>query len=376
MTSKERLLASLRGDVVDRPPVSFYEIDGYHQNPDNPDKFNIYNDPSWRPLIQLARDKSDSTVGCYNGVEELSKNQPGERTHVETWFNEHGSRFERWNIQAGTRTLTSVVRRDPEVNTMWTLEHFIKDTEDLKAWLSLPEEDLRFRASPEPTLALEAKVGEGGIVVQDVADAVCHVAGLFDMGTWTVMALTEQALIRQALERVHRGIVARLEVLCAVVPGRLWRVVGPEYASEPYLPPSLFREYVTEYDKELVDIIHRSHGWARIHSHGNLRNILDAIADTGCDALDPIEPPHQGDIQLAEVRERYGDRWTLFGNIEASDIENLPTSEFEKKIATALEEGVGGKGFVLMPSACPYGRTISPTCLRNYERMIEMVQGK
>ena len=37
MTSKERLLASLRGDAVDRPPVSFYEIDGYRQNPDDPD---------------------------------------------------------------------------------------------------------------------------------------------------------------------------------------------------------------------------------------------------------------------------------------------------------------------------------------------------
>ncbi|MCL1824187.1 MAG: hypothetical protein FWG44_08295, partial [Oscillospiraceae bacterium] len=112
-----------------------------------------------------------------------------------------------------------------------------------------------------------------------------------------------------------------------------------------------------------------------IHSHGNLRNILDTIADTGCDALDPIEPPHQGDITLAEVRERYGDRWTLFGNIEATDLENCPTPEFEKKVATALREGVGGKGFVLMPSASPYGRVITPLCLRNYERMVEMAEG-
>ena len=59
MTRRERLMATLRGEPVDRPPVSFYEISGYRQDVDNPDPYNIYNDPSWRPLMQLAREKSD-----------------------------------------------------------------------------------------------------------------------------------------------------------------------------------------------------------------------------------------------------------------------------------------------------------------------------
>ena len=375
MTSKERLLTALRGGSVDRPAVSFYEIDGYLQDTVDSDAFNIYNAQSWQPLLRLARERSDSTVAFTNSVRALTCNPLDELTRVESWHDEHGARFTRRSLRAKRRTLTSVVRRDREVNTEWTLEHFIKDTDDFEAWLALPEEELHFEVDATPTLDLEAKVGDGGIVVQDVADAVCCVASLFDMGTWTVMALTEQALIQRALERVHRGIVARLTAACAVLPGRLWRIVGPEYASEPYLPPSLFRKYVTEFDKELVATIHRSGGWARVHSHGCLRNILDAIADTGCDALDPIEPPHQGDISLAEVRARYGDRWTLFGNLEATDLENLPTPEFEKKIASALKEGVGGKGFVLMPSASPYGRNISAVCLRNYKRMIEMAEG-
>ena len=103
--------------------------------------------------------------------------------------------------------------------------------------------------------------------------------------------------------------------------------------------------------------------------------ILDDIASTGCTGLDPIEPPPQGDVQLAFVRERVGQQMVLFGNLEACDIENLPTSEFEQKIRIALEQGTAGmgRGFVLMPSACPYGRRLSSLAMRNYEKMIEMV---
>ena len=120
--------------------------------------------------------------------------------------------------------------------------------------------------------------------------------------------------------------------------------------------------------------IHRTGGYARVHSHGKLRAILDDIAAMGADGLDPIEPPPQGDVELAYVRQRYGKDKVLFGNLESSDIENLPPAEFETKVARTLREGTAGegRGFVLMPSACPFGRTITPKTLDNYEIMIRL----
>ncbi len=96
----------------------------------------------------------------------------------------------------------------------------------------------------------------------------------------------------------------------------------------------------------------------------------------GADGLDPIEPPPQGDVELAYVRERYGKDMVLFGNLEVSDIENLPTERFAEKVKRALAEGTAGngRGFVLMPSACPYGRELSPLTLRNYEKIVEIVE--
>ncbi len=357
---------------MDRPAVSFYEIDGFRQNPDAPDPFNVHNAPTWRPLLELARERSDVLVNGGVGFTLLSPDPLAELRTVETWTDAAGSRFTRTVIRAPGRNLSQLTRRDPAIDTVWTLEHFLKDEADLQAWLALPAAEPRYRLEAASYLELESRVGEAGLVMLGCGDPVCCVAPLFDMGTWTVLALTEPELIRQALDRVFAHLLAQVELAARELPGRLWRICGPEYASEPYLPPRLFHEYVTGYDTELVRRIQRYGGFARVHSHGRLRNILDEIAATGCTGLDPIEPPHQGDVELAEVRQRYGTQLTLFGNLEITDLENLPPAQFAAKIATALREGPGGRGFVLMPSACPYGRTITPTCLRNYEVMLEM----
>ena len=72
------------------------------------------------------------------------------------------------------------------------------------------------------------------------------------------------------------------------------------------------------------------------------------------------------------VRETYGRDWVLFGNLEVSDIESLPVDRFAEKVKRAMAEGAAGngRGFVLMPSACPYGRILSPLAIKNYEKMI------
>jgi len=64
MTRRERLMATLRGEPVDRPAVNFYEIGGFDIDPDDADEFNVYHDPSWRPLLQLAEERSDLIRMC------------------------------------------------------------------------------------------------------------------------------------------------------------------------------------------------------------------------------------------------------------------------------------------------------------------------
>lgn len=374
MTRRERLMATLRGEPVDRPPVCFYEINGYSENEEDPDPFNIYNHPSWKPLLKLARERTDRIVMCWipfvHAPGELEK-----RTQVTTYYDDKGRRHTVTRIQAGKRTLTRHVRRDPEVNTDWILEHFIKDEEDLEAWIDLPDEEV---GEPDyrEVFQTEKDLGESGIVSLETGDALCEVAGLMDMEEYMVLAMMEQELFQRALEKAQRLLKKRIARIAKDLPGRLWRIYGPEYAAPPYLPPTLYGQYVTEYDRELVAIISEYGGYPRIHQHGRQKEILDYTVRTGCMGLDPIEPEPQGDVTLSYVRNRYGKQLVLFGNLEISDLELLDSEAFRKKVWQALREGTSGegRGFILMPSSCPLGREISDKTYQNYKIMVEMTE--
>jgi hypothetical protein len=368
-------MATLRGEWVDRPAVSFYELNGLDENPHDNDPFNIYSHPSWQPLIKLTREETDRIVMRGVAFDSIQPDPVKSLAQTETHLY-RGNRITVHRISVGGRTLTSRTRRDPDVNTVWTEEPLLKDADDLRAFLEIPVASPDSGAEIDSVVETESALGDTGIVMIDTPDPLCLAASLFDMGEYMVIAMTEQLLFHALLERFASNLWAKTEAVARALPGRLWRIYGPEYASPPYLPPLLFREYVCRYVTPMIEAIHRHAGYARIHSHGNLMSILDDIASMGADGLDPIEPPPQGDVELRYVRKRYGKDIVLFGNLEVSDIENLPTDKFSEKVKRAIAEGTSGsgRGFVLMPSACPYGRELSTLALKNYEKMIEVVK--
>ena len=375
MTGRERLTATLRGQPVDRPAVNFYEIGGFDIDPDDPDEFNIYNAPSWRPLLKLAEQRTDLIRTREPTLTPAPGNPRDEFFRQETTV-DSGSRFVRTTLRVAGREMTSLTRRDPDVHTTWTIEHLLKDADDLKAYLQLPDAVLDYTPDVAPLRSAEDDVGDRGIVMVDTPDPLCAAAQLFSMADYTVVAMTEGALFHRLLEKFARPLWRRTDALAEEFSGRLWRIFGPEYATEPFLPPRLFDEYVVRYTAPMVERIHAGGGFARIHCHGRLANILPLVRQMGAAALDPIEPPPAGDVQLADVRRRYGRDMVLFGNLEIRDIENMPPGQFEHVVAAAIRDGTAGagRGFVLMPSASPYGRTISPTTMANYETMVRQVE--
>ena len=392
MNRRERLMATMRGESVDRVPVCFYEINGFDENPNDSDPMNVFNDPSWKPVLDLAREKTDrivmrsipfhaadsdgaSSEEAWAALDIVPDFLPGHRSE-ETWQDEHGSKFTRITLQSEDHKLECVTRRDPETNTIWTVEPLLKNTDDLEVLLGFPRSEPAMVPDVSAVLDAEQRLGETGIVMLDTYDPLCVPLLLFDMQEFVMTASLEPDLFHALLRLCAEVIQARVEAVCRVLPGRLWRIYGPEAATPPMLSPSRFSELVVQYDKPIIETIQRHDGYARIHAHGRVKDVLDQIATTGCDGLDPIEPPPQGDIELGFVREKYGRQMVLFGNLEAADIENLSTEAFREKVAAAIEQGTAGegRGFVLMPSGSPYGRKITAQTVRNYETMVEMVE--
>jgi len=385
-------MATLRGEPVVRPAVNFYEIGGFQIDPSDPDRFNIYNDPSWQPLLQLAEEQTDlirmrSPVRSRSHETDVPPDKLDTDSRYDEFFKvekyaDDGYSFHRTTLKIGNRTMTSLTRRSPDIDTIWTLEHLLKNTDDLKAYLELPDEAFAEELDIAGLIEEDQKLGDRGIVMVDTEDPICAAASHFSMENFTVVALTEQKLFHRLLEKLSRHIHTRTQISAQAFGGHLWRIYGPEYATEPYLPPHLFKEYVVRYTGPMVKTIQKhaglarrsSGGFARIHCHGRIRAVLDYIVEMGAAAIDPIEPPPQGDVELAYVRREYGRELVLFGNIELADIENTESAEFEKIVEKSLKDGTDGrgKGFVLMPSAAPIGRKITPRMMANYETMVRL----
>jgi len=385
MTRRERLMATLRGEAVDRPAVSFYEIGGFSINRHNPDGYNIYNATSWQPLLDLAANYTDiirlvSPVRAQSHLSWAGSNTASlKQQYVEeqTW-EENSSRFTQLSYKFGSKRLTTLSRRDKAIDTVWVVEPLLKDTSDVELYLSLPDEVFSEVLDLERLKDEELALGDTGIVMVDTEDPVCAVAGLFDMATFPVFAITEQSLCHRLLEKHATVIQKRTEAVAKEFPGRLWRIYGPEYVTEPFLPAPFFDDYVVRYTGPMVREIKDHGGFARVHVHGRIRNVLDKIVGMGADGIDPIEPPPHGDVELKDVRERYGKQLVLYGNIEISDLEQMSSDRFRLLVRKSIADGTcgEGRGFVLMTTASPYGREISTLTLRNYQIMIEEIEGK
>ena len=288
-------------------------------------------------------------------------------------WEEGDDRFTRLTYHFNNKELTSLTRRNKNIDTVWTIEHLLKNIDDVRTFLQLPDEIFAEQIDVKPLFEQETELGDKGIIMVDTEDPLCAVATLFSMDDFTVFAFTEEDLCHKLLEKHARYIHKRTEQVAREFPGRLWRIYGPEFASEPFLPPHLFEHYVVRYDKPMVEMIQHHNGFVRLHSHGNLKGILDYIAAMKVDAIDPIEPPPQGDVELEYVRQNYGQEMVLFGNLEISDIENTPSDKFRQVVKRSLKAGTMGKGrgFVLMPSSSPCTREVTELTFRNYEIIIE-----
>jgi len=382
MNRRQRLEATLQGRPVDRPAVSFYEIGGIRMDPSDEDPFNVYNDPSWKPLIDLAEAHTDlirmrSPVRAHSHESWAGQGGTAASARAEFFKVDHiqeaDARWTRTTVTVDGRTMSSLAKRQRDIDTIWTVEPLLKSPDDVNAYLHIPDEAFAEDIRPEAMLEEERQLGDRGLVMIDTEDPLCAAATLLRMEDFVVWAMTEPSLIHRLVEKCARSIHARTQRVAGECPGRLWRIYGAEFACEPYLPPALFEEYVCRYTSPMIDAIHRHGGWVRLHCHGRIRNVLRSMVEMGVDAIDPIEPPPQGDVDLAYVRREYGKDIVLFGNIELADLEALPSEEFEPLVDRALHEGTccPGRGFVLMPSASPYGRHIAPRVLANYELLVE-----
>ncbi len=366
MTSRERLLRALRREPTDRVPVSTYELVGFNS------KAFENREPSYRRLMDAVREKSDCVAMAEPASNEtfLCSAHPVEIEVQER--TEPGRRIVRRRLHTPLGALTSTVETIDGVVTCWTTEHWCKTPEDVDRALSVPYVPLQYDFSE--VRRVREEVSDRGIVMTSLADGLLLAAELMEFGDFTVWATTEPEHFERTLRTLHERNLENVRRMLREEVVDLYRICGPEYATPPYLPPTRFRDLVTHPDRELVEAIHAAGSKARLHCHGRIGRVLEAIAHTGADALDPCEPPPDGDIELDEVKRRVGDRMCLFGNLELKLLETAEPNEVREAVRRCMEQAKAGYGYVLMPTAAPIGIPLPKRTEENYLAFLDAAE--
>ena len=145
-------------------------------------------------------------------------------------------------------------------------------------------------------------------------------------------------------------------------------LTGDDYCHRqaPMMSPAHFDDFIQPYLAEMVEVTHAAGAPFAKHTDGNSWPILQSMVDAGIDAIDPLEPIAHMDI--GEVKEAYGDRIALCGNVDCGELLSRGTPEqVVEAVKETIAKGSPGGGHILASS-----NSIHPAVKpENYRAMLD-----
>jgi uroporphyrinogen decarboxylase len=145
-------------------------------------------------------------------------------------------------------------------------------------------------------------------------------------------------------------------------------IMADDYADKngPMMSPRHFKEFILPGLQRAVDNAHRAGAYVVKHTDGNIMPLMDMIVGTGIDALNPLEPAAGMDIGL--VKQRYGDRIALAGNIDCGNLLSLGSADEVRRVTReTIRVAAPGGGYCLSSSNSIHS-SVKP---QNYLAMVQ-----
>ncbi len=347
LSSAERLLRTIRWEPHDRVPI----LSPVPYDPTN----DLIEDrrPAWQreanfeAVLELVRSYCD--VFCRaRGLGAMFDRRflltPPEYIEVV----EQGRVGNRYVVVHRIRTPKGELRTTTEtvdgIHTSYYTEPLLKDLDDVERILSVP-----YHFDPPdlaPFFEHRARIGERGLAMVGVSTPMVCVSRMLQFEQFLMWCATERETIVRLVETAFERIYERLKWLLERGVGPVFWMGGSEQATPPMMSRPFFEDLVVKYDKQLMDLIHSYGAYVYMHCHGKIGTVFDLILDMGPDLLDPLEPPPDGDLELAEAKQRARGKIVLVGNIEPRDLEFADRATVREKVRRAICEG-GKEGFIL-----------------------------
>lgn len=160
----------------------------------------------------------------------------------------------------------------------------------------------------------------------------------------------------EAPDLIERYLDARLKTALMLGEAMLARGAdglhgGYDWASGagPIFSPRHFRKFVFPRLKQITDLCHHYGGVYVKHTDGNVNALLEDMIAAGVDGFQAIEP--RAGMDIAAIKQQYGDRLTLIGNVDCSTVlVDGPVEAVHEATKKVIHSAAKGGGFLLSTS--------------------------
>ncbi len=332
MTDKERWLAALKCEPVDRLP--FWAKIGSSYPPYQVEPFRSMNVGDIHKWVG-----SNPPVGSAACVKVVRK-----ETSTKS-YQENGTGVTEYITPAGT--LTAVNKYDSGSHSWHPIEFPVKQREDIEAMtLFFSDATCEFDSDQlDKALATVENVGENGVVttgigVSPLMDWIQHLAGIENAH---FMLWDYREDVEALFETMHALLCRRAEIIAEKSPADV--VFSTENTSTTLISPAMFRQYSYKHLVDYGSIVSSAGKMHLLHMCGLLKDVLPDIAELPAVGIEAYTSPTLGDTTLKDGRTACSDK-CLVGGTNAT-LWTRPTEEIFSQIKHDLDELPHHRGIVL-----------------------------
>ncbi len=340
LSQRERLLRAVRWEPGDRvpllPPIPYHPL----QWEDHPPQGGWQTEDNFLQVLELVRRHCALLSGARH-VGGLFDRRfflvPREYIEVVSRETLDGHTTVTTVVHTPQGDLRTVDEHDAGVATGWYTEPLLKSEEDVEKLLSVP-----YHFEPPDLTKVhedERRLGDRGLQQIGVSTPLVSISRMFHFDQFLEWCASKPSIILHLMDVLTERIRERLEYCLAQDAGPVYWFGGSEQATPPMMSPEYYDTFVVPYDGPLMQMVREAGKLVHVHCHGKVNQCFEKIMDMGAHMLDPLEPPPDGDLPLAEAKARARGRMALIGNIEFRHLEFATPQQIEDLVRRALCEG-------------------------------------
>jgi uroporphyrinogen-III decarboxylase len=210
--------------------------------------------------------------------------------------------------------------------------------------LKVPDpEKIDFASLREKVLRAREAIGDTGLALF-VAHIFCLDPIIMDMGlaNFSVALYEDRSLLLEMMDRYVDYYSALDEFYSSLEEiDFIWVGEDIAYNTGTIISPEMLRELVFPRFKTIASHIQKP--WV-YHSDGDIGEVIPDLLELGMNAIHPLEPAA---MDIGKVKDRYGERVALVGNVDINTLVNGSEEDVRKETLAVIERCSPGGGYLL-----------------------------